>query len=106
MAQAKLALTGTPLDAAYFESRDPAVSLEDELAAFLMCIPSRRLVIASRISSTMSCRSAPLSPGLKNAAIQLRGYNQFYFLSAQRLMLVTAASQSKARVAARTFGQS
>ena len=79
MAQAKLALTGTPLDAAYFESRDPAVSLEDELAAFLSNPPQPAFGhrIKDIFNDVLQVRS--FEPGLKNAAIQLRGYNQFDF---------------------------
>ena len=79
MAQAKLALTGTPLDASYFETRDPSISLEEELAAFFNEPPQPAFGdrIKDIFNDVLQVRS--FEPGLKNAAIQLRGYNQFYF---------------------------
>lgn len=79
MAQAKQALTGTPLDVTYFESRDPSISLEDELSGFLNNPPQPAFGnrIKDIFNDILQVRS--FEPGLKNAAIQLRGYNQFYF---------------------------
>ena len=99
MAQAKLALTGTPLDASYFETRDPSISLEEELAAFFNEPPQPAFGdrIKDIFNDVLQVRS--FEPGLKNAAIQLEVITSSTSLNVQRRTLATAVRPMKAHAA-------